>query len=181
VLARPSHWDIGFIRQFMVFFGPLSSLFDFAMFGLLIGGFHAHASLFRSGWFIESLATQTLVIFVIRTRRRMWRSRPSGPLIAGALAVVAVGAVIPASPLHHALEFAAPSARLYLVIGIMVVVYLALVEAMKHQFFIRHEGDSTVRRRTRTHHVHRLASRWSHGGALNPAASVAAEPLSAGV
>ena len=175
-LARPSHWDVAFIRQFMIFFGPISSLFDFATFGVLIGVFHAHAELFRSGWFVESLATQTLVIFVIRTRRRAWRSRPSRGLIASAIAVVAVGALLPVSPARHALGFAMPSLGLYLVIAIMVVVYLALVEAMKHRFFARHETDSGVHRRTRTQRVHRLASRWSHRGALAPATRAGAGP-----
>src|SRR5205823_4625494 len=69
MLHRPSHWDIASIRRFMMFFGPISSLFDFLTFAIMLGAFHAHAPLFRSGWFVESLATQTWVIFVIRTRR----------------------------------------------------------------------------------------------------------------
>ncbi len=69
MLARPSAWNIGFIRSFMMFFGPLSSIFDFATFAVMIGVLHAHAPEFRTGWFVESLATQTLVIFVIRSRR----------------------------------------------------------------------------------------------------------------
>ncbi len=170
VVARPSHWDVGFIRQFMVFFGPISSLFDFATFGVLIGVFHAHAPLFRSGWFIESLATQTLVVFVIRTRRHAWKSRPSVALLTCVLVVVAVGAVIPLLPFHETLGFAVPSVGLYLVVAVMVVVYLALVEMLKHRFFARHEGTTTVLRRTRTHRVHRLASRWSHRGSLAPSA-----------
>ncbi|MGZ4784591.1 MAG: magnesium-translocating P-type ATPase, partial [Acidimicrobiales bacterium] len=77
-LARPSHWDISFIRRFMVRFGPISSLFDFSTFAVMLWGFHAAAPLFRSGWFVESLATQTLIVFVIRTRRvPFFHSRPS--------------------------------------------------------------------------------------------------------
>ncbi len=68
-LARPSRWDVGFIRRFMLFFGPVSSVFDFVTFGVMLWIFHAGAPLFRTGWFVESLATQTLVIFAIRTRR----------------------------------------------------------------------------------------------------------------
>ena len=173
VLVRPSHWDVAFIRQFMMYFGPISSLFDFATFGVLIGGFHADSALFRSGWFVESLATQTLVVFVIRTRRHMWRSRASVGLLVCALSVVAVGCIVPLSPLHKTLGFAVPSAQLYLVIVAMVVVYLALVEMLKHRFFARHEGDGVSRRRTRTQRVHRLASRWSHRGALRPAGAAA--------
>jgi Mg2+-importing ATPase len=67
-LEAPSHWDIAFIRRFMVFFGPISSVFDFLTFAVMLGVFHAGPDLFRAGWFAESLATQTLVIFAIRTR-----------------------------------------------------------------------------------------------------------------
>ena len=76
----------------MLFFGPVSSVFDFITFGVMLWGFHAGPALFRSGWFVESLATQTLVIFAIRTRRiPFFRSRPSVPLLLAALAVVTVG------------------------------------------------------------------------------------------
>ncbi len=173
VLARPSHWDIAFIRQFMMFFGPISSLFDFATFGVMIGLFHAHAPLFRSGWFVESLATQTLVIFVIRTRRPFFRSRPSTGLIVCAASVVLVGAILPMSPLRHALGFASLPVAFFGVIAGMVVVYLGLVELAKQRFFERHQPDSGHRRRSRTHRVHRLASRWSHHGPLTPAALTA--------
>ena len=78
-LRAPSHWDIAFIRKFMLTFGPISSLFDFLTFGLMLGVLHAGAVEFRTGWFVESLATQTLIIFAIRTRRvPFFRSRPSG-------------------------------------------------------------------------------------------------------
>ena len=111
-LRRPSHWDIGFIRRFMVVFGPLSSVFDFATFGVMLWVFHAGAAQFRSGWFVESLATQTLVIFAIRTRRvPFFRSHPSLPLTLAALGVVAVGALLPATPLAHTLGFSPLPAR----------------------------------------------------------------------
>jgi Mg2+-importing ATPase len=88
-LRRPSHWDLGFIRRFMIFFGPLSSVFDFVTFGVMLWIFHAGAAEFRSGWFVESLATQTLVIFAIRTRRiPFFRSHPSLPLVVAALSAL---------------------------------------------------------------------------------------------
>ena len=94
LLQRPAHWDIRFIRRFMTFFGPISSLYDFATFGVMLWVFHARPSLFQTGWFVESLATQTLVIFVIRTRRvPFFRSRPSRALLIASLAVVAAGVV----------------------------------------------------------------------------------------
>ncbi|MDX6353670.1 MAG: P-type Mg2+ transporter, partial [Streptomyces sp.] len=91
-LRKPSHWDIAFIRRFMLFFGPVSSLFDVLTFWVMLHVFHAGPALFRSGWFVESLATQTLVIFAIRTRRIPFlRSRPSRPLVLAAFGAVLVG------------------------------------------------------------------------------------------
>ncbi len=90
LLARPSQWDIGLIRRFMAFFGPISSVYDFLTFAVMLRVFHAGPSLFRSGWFVESLATQTLVIFVIRTRRvPFFKSRPSRPLLIATLGCAA--------------------------------------------------------------------------------------------
>ena len=96
LLARPSQWDIGLIRRFMAFFGPISSLYDFLTFAVMLRVFDAGPDLFRSGWFVESLATQTLVIFVIRTRRvPFFKSRPSRPLLIATLACAALGVAIP--------------------------------------------------------------------------------------
>ena len=107
LVARPSHWDITFIRRFMLMFGPISSIFDFLTFAMMLGPFGAGPALFRSGWFVESLATQTLVVFVIRTHRvPFWRSRPSRPLLVAVLGVMTIGAVLPYSPVAHVLGFA---------------------------------------------------------------------------
>jgi Mg2+-importing ATPase len=135
-LRRPSHWDLAFIRRFMFFFGPLSSVFDFATFGVMIWVFHSGAAQFRSGWFVESLATQTLIIFAIRTHRVPFlRSRPSWPLIVSALGVVAVGTVLPSTPLAHLLGFhPLPGAFFAALIG-MVLGYLALIEVGKSWFY----------------------------------------------
>src|SRR6266508_2568141 len=105
-LRRPSHWDIRFIRRFMLYFGPFSSVFDFATFAVMLWVFHSGPAQFRTGWFVESLATQTLVIFAIRTRRIPFlRSHPSLPLTLAALGVVTAGALLPATPLAHTLGF----------------------------------------------------------------------------
>lgn len=135
-LRRPSHWDIAFIRRFMLLFGPLSSVFDLLTFGVMLWGFHAGPDLFRSGWFVESLATQTLVIFAIRTRTvPFFRSRPSLPLTMAALGVVTVGAVIPATPLARPLGFAPLPGGFFAALVAMVVAYLALVELAKRWFY----------------------------------------------
>jgi Mg2+-importing ATPase len=161
-LRRPSHWDLGFIRRFMLVFGPLSSVFDFVLFAVMLWGFHAGAAEFRSGWFVESLATQTLVIFAIRTRRTpFFRSRPSLPLTLAALAVVTTGAVLPLTPLANPLGFTALPGTFYATLLGMVVAYLILIEVGKW-FFYRAavvpitaavEGAATRR------HVHRLRRR----------------------
>jgi Mg2+-importing ATPase len=91
-LARPAAWDIKFVRQFLYVFGPLSSVFDFITFWLLLSPLHAGPTEFRTGWFVESIATQTLIIYVIRTRRTpFFRSRPSLPMLLMPTAAAAIG------------------------------------------------------------------------------------------
>src|SRR5581483_25882 len=100
----------------------------FATFGIMIWVFHAHASLFRSGWFVESLATQSLVIFAIRTRRvPFFRSRASTALATTTLACVAVGAVLPFSPIADTLGFTPLPAAFFACLVGMVVAYLVLI------------------------------------------------------
>jgi len=170
-LRAPSHWDISFIRRFMLCFGPVSSLFDFLTFWVMLGIFHAGPDLFRSGWFVESLATQTLVIFAIRTRRVPFlRSRPSLPLLTAALAVLAVGVALPFSPAAGALGFQALPPAFFLALVVMAVGYLVLIEVTKRVFFSRQAGSGAVvvpaRHRGRVHRIHRRAGRFSHGGPL---------------
>ena len=163
-LQRPAHWDTQFIRRFMIFFGPISSIFDFATFGIMIWVFNAHAPLFRSGWFVESLATQSLVIFAIRTRRvPFFRSRPSTPLAAATMSVVAIGVVLPFSPLAHVLGFTALPAGFLAALAAMILVYLALVELGKRRFYrVRPPGPAIARRLPeREHWIHHRASRWT--------------------
>ena len=120
----------------MLFFGPISSIFDFATFGVMLGVLHAHAPEFRTGWFVESLATQTLVIFVIRTRRHpFWRSRPSTPLLIASLTVPVVGVVLPYMPFGHTLGFTHLPLEYYPILVGLVVTYLALVEVTKYFFY----------------------------------------------
>ncbi|MEU8975512.1 cation transporting ATPase C-terminal domain-containing protein [Streptomyces monashensis] len=135
-VRRPAHWDIAFIRRFMICFGPISSLFDFVTFAVMLGVFHADAAQFHTGWFVESLATQTLVIFAIRTRRiPFWRSRPSLALTLTALGVVALGAALPATPLADVLGFQPLPTAFFAAVAAMVVVYLLLVELGKRIFY----------------------------------------------
>jgi Mg2+-importing ATPase len=171
-LKRPAHWDTRFIRRFMMFFGPISSIFDFATFGIMIWVFNADAPLFRSGWFVESLATQSLVIFAIRTRRvPFFHSRPSTPLAVATIICVAIGALLPFSPLAHLLGFTAlPASFLGALVG-MILVYLLLIELGKRRFYrARAPGAPVARPRPdRERWIHHRASRWStHSGPRRP-------------
>jgi Mg2+-importing ATPase len=167
-LTAPAHWDIAFIRRFMLFFGPLSSLFDFLTFWVMLQVFHAGPALFRSGWFVESLATQTLVIFAIRTRRVPFlRSRPSIPLLAAALGAVAVGVVLPFSPLSRVLGFQPLPIGFFAALAGMVLAYLVLIELAKRLFFANPAGRlPSLRRRGTAHRIQRRASRFSYPGPL---------------
>lgn len=135
-VQRPERWSMTFIRRFMIAFGPISSIFDFMTFGVMIFLFHAGPELFRTGWFVESLATQSLVIFVIRTRRiPFFSSQPSLPLAATTLGIVVVGMALPFAPFAHVLGFRSLPAPFFGVLGLMIVMYLALIELVKRIFY----------------------------------------------
>ncbi|MFI5036668.1 MAG: magnesium-translocating P-type ATPase [Acidimicrobiales bacterium] len=135
-LRRPAAWDMRFIRRFMSIFGPISSIFDFATFWVMLVPLHADHVVFRSGWFVESLATQTLVIFVIRTRRiPFFTSRPSRAMLGVPTAMALVGAVLPFTGLAHLLGFAPLPLAFFGWLVAMVVVYLGLVELGKLWFY----------------------------------------------
>jgi Mg2+-importing ATPase len=136
-LARPRAWDMDFVRRFMWVVGPVSSLFDFLTFFLLLKVFDAGRALFQTGWFIESLATQVLVIFVIRTRGNPLESRPAVALVATSLTVVAVAVALPFTELAPHLGFVAPPALFFALLAGMVLTYLLLVEYVKRAFYRR--------------------------------------------
>jgi Mg2+-importing ATPase len=136
-LERPRRWSMSWIRNFMLVIGPVSSIFDFLTFWVMLHLFHAGEALFHTGWFVESLATQLLVVFVIRTRRNPLRSRPSGALTLTTLAVVAFGALLPYTPLGTRLGFVPVPGLFFLILAGMVVAYLLSVQAAK-QWFYRH-------------------------------------------
>jgi P-type Mg2+ transporter len=112
------------------------TVFDFATLAIMLWGFHSGPAQFRTGWFVESLATQTLVIFAIRTRRiPFFRSHPSLPLTLAALGVVAIGALLPATPLANVLGFHPLPGGFFAALAVMVASYLALVEVGKRLFY----------------------------------------------
>jgi Mg2+-importing ATPase len=165
-VTGPAAWDIGFVRKFMMVFGPVSSIFDFATFFVMLVILNASHSEFRSGWFVESLATQTLVIFVIRTRRIPFlRSRPSRLMIALPISCATIGALLPFTPIASTLGFAALPLAFFLILLGMIVAYLVLVELVKARFYAAHERPRRQRptsEQKRHRHIHRRARRFTH-------------------
>ncbi|HYM97513.1 MAG TPA: magnesium-translocating P-type ATPase [Candidatus Sulfotelmatobacter sp.] len=169
MLRRPAQWDIRMIRRFMLMFGPISSIFDFVTFGVMIFIFHARDSLFQTAWFVESLSTQSLVIFAIRTRKvPFFRSRPGRALTAATTAVVVAGLLLPISPIAGFFSFSPLPLPFLGILGLMVLIYISLVELGKSLFFGRGlprvqpplpvatwELAPVVQR------IERVASRWS--------------------
>jgi Mg2+-importing ATPase len=165
VLARPAAWDITFVRRFMSVFGPVSSVFDFMTFFVMLAILHADHAEFRSGWFVESLATQTLVVFLIRTRRiPFFRSRPSIPMVITPVACALAGAALPFSPMAHFLGFTTLPLSFFLILVGMIATYLVLVEIAKARFYA---AQAHPRRRPPTHEerlqrrIARRAARFS--------------------
>ncbi|HSN02165.1 MAG TPA: magnesium-translocating P-type ATPase [Acidimicrobiales bacterium] len=163
-LARPAAWDLAHIRRFMSVFGPISSIFDFATFWIMLGVLHAGHVEFRTGWFVESIATQTLVVFVIRTRRVPFlRSRPSTAMIIVPSAAALVGALLPYSGLSHLFGFTPLPTKFFLLLFAMVVIYLVLVEFAKMRFFrhpVGHEVAPLTHAQRQTRRVKRRAARF---------------------
>ncbi len=134
-LIKPRHWNINFIRDYMVFFGPISSLYDFLTFGVMYFLFKARGPLFQTGWFIESMATEILVIFVIRTSRTpFFLSKPSKWLLGACVIIVGLSLLIPFSPLAADLGFVTPPPLYFIILILLVSTYLLLVETLKRIF-----------------------------------------------
>jgi Mg2+-importing ATPase len=143
-LTRPRKWEIGNLRRYILFIGPISSIFDYATFGVMLYVFGAwnNPDLFHTGWFVESLFTQTLIIHVIRTNKIPFlQSRASGALIAASLAIVAVGAWLTVSPAAGALGFVPLPAAYWPILAAMLAAYVVLTQLVK-TWFVRRFGEA---------------------------------------
>jgi Mg2+-importing ATPase len=141
-LARPRRWEIGNIGRFMLVMGPVSSIFDYATYFLMYFMFNAQTvastSLFQSGWFVESLLSQTLIIHVIRTQRIPFiESRASLPLVMTSLVICALGIWLPFSPFAAALGFTSLPLRYWLILAAMLAAYIVLTHIAKTWFYRR--------------------------------------------
>ncbi len=136
-IRKPQRWRIDVIRDFMVWIGPVSSIFDFVTFWALLRMFAAPAALFHTGWFVESLATQALVLFVIRTAGNPFRSRPSLPLAVTTVAVVVIAGILPFTPAAVTLGFVPLPGRFFVFLVPVVACYLLCVEGIKRRLLRR--------------------------------------------
>jgi len=166
-LARPAAWDMKFIRRFMSVFGPVSSIFDFLTFWVMLSLLHAGHVEFRTGWFVESIATQTLVVYVIRTRRvPFFKSRPSLPMLLVPTGAALVGAVLPFTGLARLLGFTPLPVTFFLLLTGMVVIYLVLVEVAKTRFYraphVRSPRPLSAPADRQQRRIARRASRFVH-------------------
>jgi Mg2+-importing ATPase len=142
-LTRPRQWTIGKILRFILFFGPLSSIFDYVTFFMMLYVFNcwSNPALFHTGWFVESLFTQTLIIHVIRTNKIPFiESKASLPLIATSLIIVTVAALLTVSPLANTLGFVPLPPLYWLLLAILLLGYVILTQVVK-TWFIRKFGE----------------------------------------
>jgi P-type Mg2+ transporter len=135
LVERPRRWNINFIRRFMLVFGPLSSLFDFATFGVLLWLMKAGQRAFHTGWFIESVLSAGLVVFAVRTRLPFMRSKSSRAMLAMTLIVIVITLALPYTPLAHVLGFAPLSFTYLLIIFGIVALFFISAEFTKRWFY----------------------------------------------
>jgi Mg2+-importing ATPase len=140
-LARPRRWDTVFIRNYMVLFGLLSSVFDLLTFAVLLYGFDASPEEFRTGWFLESLLTELVIALVVRTRRPFYRSRPATLLMASTAVVILIALTLPYLSFSSVFGFVRLPGDLLLAMLGLILAYVAAVEVAKRWFY-RHADQS---------------------------------------
>lgn len=138
-VEKPKKLNIPYIRRFMIFFGPISSIFDFITFFIMLYIFNATAPLFQTAWFMESLATQTLVIFAIRTTKTpFYKSKPSRLLLLSTISVVLFNLILPFTPLGALFGLVEPPLAFYGVLALLVTSYFLVVEFAKRWFYSKY-------------------------------------------
>jgi Mg2+-importing ATPase len=134
-VVGPVNWNVKLIERFMLVFGPVSSIFDFVTFYAMLHLFGAGEALFQTGWFIESMTTQALVVFCIRTRRFAFRSMPGRFLIGTTVGAVVLAIALPLLPIGSWFGFVAPPPLFFVYLIAATLAYLALVEVVKIPFY----------------------------------------------
>jgi P-type Mg2+ transporter len=145
--ATPHRWDVRFIRNFMIVFGLVSSVFDFLTFGVLLLLLKATPEQFHSGWFVESLLTELFVMLVVRTRRPFTKSKPGRWLLISTAIVAAIALVIPYLPFSSLLGFVPITGKVMILLVVITALYVLTTEAVKHAFYARIAGRRGEARR----------------------------------
>jgi Mg2+-importing ATPase len=135
LVEKPRRWAIKFIRNFMTTFGPVSSIFDFLTFGVLLFILHAQPDSFRTSWFLESVVSASLIALVIRTRRPFFQSRPGKYLLAATLLIAGVTLVLPFSPLGGLFRFRPLPISFFIALRPIMILYIVAAELMKKIFY----------------------------------------------
>jgi len=142
MVLKPRKWSVRFIRNFMIVFGLISSIFDYITFGVLKYILHANPAQFQTGWWIESIISAALVVLVIRTRKPFYKSRPGKYLLAATLAIVAATLLIPFTPLKIPFGFTTLPLIFYFAVSAIIVLYIATAEIAKHFFYRPRRGQT---------------------------------------
>jgi len=135
LIDRPRRWNIDFIRKFMITFGVVSSVFDFMTFGVLLLILHASVRQFRTGWFMESVISATLIVLVIRTRKPFYKSMPGKYLIIATFLVIAAVILLPYTPLAEVFQFEPLPLFFYGAMAVIIALYIAMAEVVKKVFY----------------------------------------------
>ena len=135
MIDYPRRWDIRAIRKFMITFGLVSSLFDFLTFGLLLLLLHANEGQFRTGWFLESVISASVIVLVIRSRKPFFRSRPGKYLLIATLLIAIITLILPLTSLGKVFGFSQLNFTTYLLLMLVVAVYVVVAEFVKTIFY----------------------------------------------
>jgi Mg2+-importing ATPase len=135
MVDQPRRWNIAFIRKFMITFGLVSSVFDYLTFGVLLLILHATPDQFRTGWFMESVISASIIVLVIRSRRPFYKSRPRKYLFVATMGVVLVTFILPFIPVREIFGFTPLPASFITLMGLIVVLYILMTEWVKKIFY----------------------------------------------
>jgi Mg2+-importing ATPase len=137
MVNRPRRWDIAFIRKFMFAFGLVSSVFDYLTFGVLLLLLHATPEQFRTGWFMESVASAAIIVLVIRSRRPFYKSRPGNQLLVATLAVAMTALILPFTSPGRIFGLVTLPTSFLLILGLIMILYIFMAEVVKKVFYRR--------------------------------------------
>ena len=135
MVDHPRRWDIKAIRKFMITFGLVSSVFDYLTFGLLLLVLRANESQFRTGWFLESVISASMIVLVIRSRKPFFKSRPGKYLLIATLSIAVITLILPFTPLGDVFGFSPLKFSTYLYLMLIVVIYIIAAEITKTIFY----------------------------------------------